>query len=105
MAPIRMRGDLDLRAARRLADRVRAEKADLMHYHTAHAVGIGTLASFFCGRVPAVATRRVSFPLRGGWIGRFKKRKADEPVVRPFELEEPDLHAHLDELVDSVFAD
>jgi L-malate glycosyltransferase len=66
------RGELDLAAARRLARLVRDERVTLLHYHTAHAVTLGTLAMCFCGRLPAVASRRVSFPLRGRLLGRVK---------------------------------
>lgn len=67
-----MRGDLDLGAARRLAAVIRSEGADLLHYHTAHAVSIGTLATLFAGRRPSVAARRVSFRLRSRFLGRLK---------------------------------
>jgi L-malate glycosyltransferase len=70
--PVAMRGELDLPAARRLARLVREEGVELLHYHTAHAVGLGALASLFCGRKPAVASRRVSFRLGGYLLGRFK---------------------------------
>jgi glycosyltransferase involved in cell wall biosynthesis len=71
-APVAMRGELHLTAARRLAHVVREEGVDLLHYHTAHAVTLGTLASLICGRRPAVAARRLSFPLRNRIMGRFK---------------------------------
>jgi len=71
-SPVPMRGELDLPAARRLARLVREEGVQLLHYHTAHAVALGTLASLFCGRRPAVASRRVSFRLRGLLLGRLK---------------------------------
>jgi glycosyltransferase involved in cell wall biosynthesis len=70
--PLAMRGELDLGAARLLAEAIRRERVDLLHYHTAHAVSLGTLASLFSGRRPAVAARRVSFPVRGGPLGRIK---------------------------------
>jgi len=70
--PLAMRGEWDLVAARRLATLLRARPFDRIHYHTAHAIGVGTLASLLAGRRPAVASRRVSFPLRGGFLGRLK---------------------------------
>lgn len=73
VVPVPMRGELDLGAARALAHIVREEGVDLMHYHTAHAVTIGTLATLFLRRRPAtVAARRLSFPLRSALLGRFK---------------------------------
>ncbi len=70
--PIAMRGECDLKAARLLAQAVRTEGVDLLHYHTAHAVTLGTLATLFAGRRRAVAARRVSFPLRSRLLGRIK---------------------------------
>src|SRR5213075_1736332 len=70
--PLPARGELDLGASRRLAAVVRERAVDRLHYHTAHAVGIGSLASCFTGHRPAVAARRVSFRLHGGFLGRLK---------------------------------
>ncbi len=69
---IPMRGEFDLRAARAIADVVRGEHVGLLHYHTAHAVGLGSLSTLFFARRPAVAARRLSFPLRSRLLGRFK---------------------------------
>jgi glycosyltransferase involved in cell wall biosynthesis len=78
---LRMRGEIDLPAARRLAELVRRERIDLLHYHTAHAVTLGTLASFWCGRRPAIAARRVSFRLRGRCLGRLKYALRVDKIV------------------------
>ena len=67
-----MRGEFDLVAVRRLAAIVHAEGAGLLHYHSAHAVTLGSLATLITGRRPAVASRRVSFPLRSGPLARLK---------------------------------
>ena len=80
-AALAMRGECDLRAARKLAGLIRKEEIDLLHYHTAHAVTLGTLASLFCGRRAAVAARRVSFPLRGGPFARLKYSYRVDRVV------------------------
>ncbi len=69
---VRMRGELHVGAARRLGEIARREKVDLMHYHTAHAVTLGTLASLFAGQRPAVAARRLSFPLKNRLLARIK---------------------------------
>ena len=79
--PLIMRGELDLWAAWRLADIVRRNSVGILHYHTAHAVTLGTLASLFCGRRPAVAARRVSFPLRSGPLARLKYRFRVDRVI------------------------
>ena len=79
--PITMRGEYDLPSARRLADLIDAHGIDLLHYHTAHAVSLGTLATFFSGRRRAVAVRRVSIPLRRRILGRLKYRYRVDRVV------------------------
>jgi len=71
-AAIAMRGELDLRAASAIADLIRGRRLVVLHYHTAHAVGLGSLATLFCGRRTAVATRRLSFPLHSRLFGRLK---------------------------------
>lgn len=72
-APLAARGEFDLVAARRLARILRDERVDLLHAHTAHAVTLGILAGLFQGQRPAlVAARRLSFPLRGSFLGRLK---------------------------------
>jgi len=72
VTPLAVRGEFDLAAAIRLANLLRALRTDLVHYHTSHAITLGTLASFFAGRRKTVATRRVSFPLARNPLARFK---------------------------------
>ena len=80
-APIRMWGELDVGASRRIAGLLREERVDLLHYHTAHAVTLGSVATLFAGRRAAVAARRVSFPLRSRIMGRIKYRFRIDRVV------------------------
>jgi glycosyltransferase involved in cell wall biosynthesis len=70
--PLDPRGEFDPRAALRLARRIAQTRPRVIHYHTSHAVTLGTLASYRAGRIRAVASRRVSFPLRRNPIARFK---------------------------------
>jgi glycosyltransferase involved in cell wall biosynthesis len=60
-----MHGDLDLRAILRLRRLLRECAPDVVHYHTSHAVSLGTLAGLCGGAPPAVLTKRTSFPLGG----------------------------------------
>jgi glycosyltransferase involved in cell wall biosynthesis len=76
-----MRGEGDVGAALRLARLIRSERVEVLHYHTAHAVTLGTMATMFCGRRAAVAARRVSFPLRGRLFGRIKYRYRIDKIV------------------------
>jgi glycosyltransferase involved in cell wall biosynthesis len=71
-APLAAQGELDPGAIIALARMLRRFRPDLVHYHTSHAVTLGTLASFFAGRRAAVATRRVSFPLSRNPLARIK---------------------------------
>jgi glycosyltransferase involved in cell wall biosynthesis len=71
-APLAARGELDPAAIAALARILRRFRPDLVHYHTSHAVTLGTLASFLAGRRAAVASRRVSFPLSRNPLARIK---------------------------------
>ena len=71
-APLQARGELDPAGAWRLARLWKRFRPDVLHYHTSHAVTLGTLASYLAGRRPAVASRRVSFPLSRNPAARFK---------------------------------
>jgi len=66
------RGEFDPRAIRRLALFLDAHSPRLIHYHTSHAITLGSLASFWAGRRIAVASRRVSFPLSRNPLARLK---------------------------------
>ena len=66
------RGEWDLGAAGRIARLIGRVRPDILHYHTAHAVALGTLSTLRSGRRRAVAARRVSFALRGRLAGRLK---------------------------------
>lgn len=62
---VRMRGDWDLPAARRVRALVRTWRPDLVHAHDARAHAIA-LAALFGKRIPLVVTRRVSFVPKAG---------------------------------------
>ncbi|HMC82723.1 MAG TPA: glycosyltransferase [Candidatus Polarisedimenticolia bacterium] len=66
------RGEFDLKAIRRLAHLLDAHSPRLLHYHTSHAITLGSLASLWAGRRLAVASRRVSFPLSRNPLARLK---------------------------------
>ena len=70
--PLPMRGEFSPAAILGLANILRTSPVDVLHYHTSHAVSLGTLAGFFAGRRPAVLTRRVSFSLRRNPLARVK---------------------------------
>lgn len=67
-----MKGEFDPASIFGIAGILRETPVDVMHYHTSHAVTLGTLATLIAGRCPAVLTRRVSFSLRRNPFARFK---------------------------------
>lgn len=58
-------GDWDLRAARQVARRIKAWRADIVHAHDARAHAIALAALVGKRRIPLVVTRRVAFVPRG----------------------------------------
>jgi len=58
-------GDWDLRAARKVAKRLKAWRADIVHAHDARAHAIGLAALVGRRRIPLIVTRRVAFVPRG----------------------------------------
>jgi glycosyltransferase involved in cell wall biosynthesis len=64
------RGEADLAAALRLRSFIRAEKVQIVHAHTAHAVAFGALATMGTDAA-MVMTRRVDFRLRANPFSRW----------------------------------
>src|SRR6185295_3616379 len=67
-----MKGEFDPTSIFGIAGILRETPVDVVHYHTSHAVTLGTLATLIAGRRPAVLTRRVSFSLRRNPFARIK---------------------------------
>ncbi|MCP2620325.1 glycosyltransferase [Candidatus Aminicenantes bacterium AC-334-K16] len=72
---LRMRGEADFWAATRLALILKRKKCQLIHYHDAHAVMLGALASRIAKVPLRVLTRRVDFPLNENLVSRWKYQK------------------------------
>jgi glycosyltransferase involved in cell wall biosynthesis len=64
--PFVFRGEFDVFSMVRLARVLKKNRAVLVHAHDAHGVTFATAAGFLAG-VPALATRRVDFPIRSPW--------------------------------------
>ncbi|PIE51303.1 hypothetical protein CSA37_12190 [Candidatus Fermentibacteria bacterium] len=64
--PLPFMGEFDGFSMLRLAALLRKTQADIVHAHDAHGVSFASIAGWL-QRVPAVATRRVDFPLRSVW--------------------------------------
>lgn len=74
------RFEADPRAGLQLRRLIRNRGIDVVHAHTAHAVGLGAVATIASG-VPLVAARRVDFHLRANLGTRWKYRHADAIVA------------------------
>jgi len=62
--PVRMRGEADLFAARRIARLIVTGRFNIVHMHTAHAHALGCLACTFNGAPICIVSRRVINPIR-----------------------------------------
>jgi glycosyltransferase involved in cell wall biosynthesis len=71
MATIAMRGQVDFSAQRALRALIRSERIDIVHAHSSHTHSLAALACLGMA-TPLVVTRRVDFPLKRGWISRWK---------------------------------
>ena len=83
LIPIAPRGEIDLRAAWKLARVIKRLGPDIIHAHDAHGLAMGSLALSVApaGREakapPLVASRRVDFHLRTSAVSRWKHRHVD----------------------------
>ena len=75
VAPCMPRFEADPRSALRLRRLIRYRHIDVVHAHTAHALGLGALATIASG-VPLVVARRVDFHLRANVGTRWKYGRA-----------------------------
>ncbi len=68
-APLAIRNHFDVVAAHRLAGLLAREPYDILHFHTARAHAMAAFLGASPG-VSRVVTRRMDYPLRGGWYAR-----------------------------------
>ncbi|MDD4147814.1 MAG: glycosyltransferase family 4 protein [Candidatus Cloacimonetes bacterium] len=72
--PLPFRGELDPLAAFLLARYARAKRFNILHLHSAHALGWGIMAKLFVPSLKIVAARRVDFALSKNFLSRLKYR-------------------------------
>jgi glycosyltransferase involved in cell wall biosynthesis len=70
--PVRMRGELDIYAAHRIARLCRNTAVRVVHAHAAHAHAVALWAKLFCPRLKFISTRRVDFSIRHSVFSRLK---------------------------------
>ncbi len=79
--PLKIRNELDLFAVMKLAYLMKRRKCLLAHFHDAHSVAVGSLASCLA-RVPLrVISRRVDFPLKKNFFSSRKYRKNVDVII------------------------
>ncbi|MFT5765243.1 MAG: glycosyltransferase involved in cell wall biosynthesis [Saprospiraceae bacterium] len=67
------RASIDPVPAIKLSKIVRQHHIDLVHIHDAHAHTFACISATFCGlKAPLVLSRRVDFPIRSGFLSRWK---------------------------------
>ncbi len=69
---IRVRGELDIPAGYRISRICRKHNFNVLHLHTAHAMGLGLIAKFFMPSVILIGVRRVDFHIRSNYFSRRK---------------------------------
>lgn len=70
--PVRMRGELDLLAAFKIARIAKRDNFNILHLHSAHAISVGLLTKLFFLESKLVGVRRVDFPIRKHILSRLK---------------------------------
>jgi glycosyltransferase involved in cell wall biosynthesis len=71
------RGFFRLFASRKIRERLRVGRFDLVHANEAHAVTAAWLARVHC-RVPFIISRRVGYPLGRSWLAQSRYRAASK---------------------------
>lgn len=78
---VRMRGELDFFAPRRIAAVAREFSCNVLHAHTSGAHGLGLRVCRARSDISLVVSRRVDFPVARGFVSKLKYRSA---VVRAY---------------------
>lgn len=73
-------GEWDFIAAHFVNRRLRSEKIDVVHAHSAHGASLAAIATLGTG-IPVVVTRRVDFPLSKNMFSRWKYGRAKRIVA------------------------
>ena len=69
---LKVSGEIDLIAAHKIAGLCRKHGFNILHLHTAHAMGIGLLAKMFLPSLILIGVRRVDFHIKKNYFSRIK---------------------------------
>ncbi|MDZ7333238.1 MAG: glycosyltransferase [candidate division KSB1 bacterium] len=72
--PLRILGEGDVIAGRRVAALCRRHGFRILHLHSSHALSIGLWAKLFLRSLKLIAVRRVDFHIQRNWLSRLKYR-------------------------------
>jgi glycosyltransferase involved in cell wall biosynthesis len=70
--PVKMCGEADFVAGLKIAHYSKKNNFNILHLHSAHALGIGIWAKIFYSRLKLIAVRRVDFHIKKNWLSQFK---------------------------------
>lgn len=77
----KIRSEIDLVAALRLAISMKRKKCVLAHFHDAHSVAVGSMAASMAKVPIRVITRRVDFPLKKNYFSRRKYSRNIDAII------------------------
>ena len=79
--PIKLRGEMDLKSALRLAWAMKRKKCALVHFHDAHSLAVGSYAAAWAKVPLRFVSRRVDFPLNKNPLSKRKYRKDVDSII------------------------
>jgi glycosyltransferase involved in cell wall biosynthesis len=81
VVPIRFRSEMDIMAALRLTWIMRRKKCDLVHFHDAHSLAVGTYAAAWAKVPLRIISRRVDFPLHTNPLSKRKYSRDVDLII------------------------
>lgn len=78
----KMRNEIDIISAYKIAQLCKKEKINIIHAHSAHALSIGLLTKFFYSAAILIGVRRVDFPIKKNFFSqrKYNSSKIDKIV-------------------------
>lgn len=79
--PLKIRSEVDMRAVLRLAAAMKRRKCQLVHFHDAHSLAVGSAAASLAKVPLRIISRRVDFPLKNNLLSRKKYTKDIDLII------------------------